>query len=282
MLRAACASLRRVVVVIDIVDPYRLRRSRTSVPRGISSALRPSFRPSGARHVAAASDASPIASSSSTDMRTMKTPRDVLSFWFSEAAYFGAEPELMSSVAFMSAKAKTQWYAGTSADASCMPFVPTIEAAAAGHLDHLPEWSAHVDGKVAKLILFDQLTRNCFRGTPRAFACDDKALALAREMASEPSVVDVHAPAVVHFLTSPLIHSEDLADQDLALAVNDKLMRVAPDIARFARGAIESHRDVVVRFGRFPHRNKSMGRESTPEETAWLASDEVPGWAKTQ
>lgn len=50
----------------------------------------------------------------------------------------------------------------------------------------------------------------------------------------------------------------------------------------FARPHIVSHRDVVVRFGRFPHRNANMGRESTPEEVAWLASDEVPGWAKSQ
>ena len=65
----------------------------------------------------------------------VKSPRDVLSFWFSEEAYFGDQRDLMSSVDFMKEKSKSQWYAGTKADASCMPFVATIEAAASGALD---------------------------------------------------------------------------------------------------------------------------------------------------
>ena len=92
-----------------------------------------------------------------------------------------------------------------------MPFVPTIEAAAEGLLDEVPEWAAVPDGQVAKMILFDQLTRNCFRGTPRAFAYDDKALALARSMAGDAALVDSLPPAVIHFLVSPLLHSETLA-----------------------------------------------------------------------
>lgn len=78
-----------------------------------------------------------------------------------------------------------------------MPFVATIEAAAGDALADAPGWDDDpVDARVAKLILFDQLTRNCFRGTPRAFAYDDKALALARRMAADDDLVNTLPPAV--------------------------------------------------------------------------------------
>lgn len=213
---------------------------------------------------------------------SVKTPREVLSFWFGEDAYFGDKPELMSDGEFMKTKARSLWYAGTSADAACMPFVATIEAAASGALDADPAWSARPDGDFARVILFDQLARNCFRGTPRAFAFDDAALDISRRLCADEDVVATAHPAMVHFLTSPLIHSETLADHDLCLAVNDALAARAPAVAGMGRPHVVAHRDVIARFGRYPHRNKNMGRENTPEETAWLASDEVPGWAKSQ
>ena len=73
-----------------------------------------------------------------------------------------------------------------------------------------------------------------------------------------------------------------MADNDLALDVNARLARRAKEIADGGRGAFLQHRDVIERFGRYPHRNAALGRESTEEEKAWLASDDVPGWAKSQ
>ena len=213
---------------------------------------------------------------------SVKTPREVLSFWFGEDAYFGDTPERMSDGEYMKTKSRSLWYAGTSADAACMPFVATIEAAASGALDDHPAWSARPDGDFARVILFDQLARNCFRGTPRAYAFDDAALDISRRLCADENIIATAHPAVVHFLASPLMHSETLADHDLGLAVNDALATRAPAIAAMGRPHVVAHRDVIARFGRYPHRNKNMGRENTPEETAWLASDEVPGWAKSQ
>ena len=114
-------------------------------------------------------------------------------------------------------------------------------------MDADPNWIADKQlSDVAKMILFDQLPRNCFRGTPRAFAYDHIALALARNLSRDDAVVDSLPPAVIHFLVSPLIHSEGLADQDLALQVNDRLMLRNKEIAELARPHIIDHRAVVV------------------------------------
>ena len=157
----------------------------------------------------------------------------MLSFWFGEDAYFGDAPERMSDGEYMKTKSRSLWYAGTSADAACMPFVATIEAAASGALDDHPAWSARPDGDFARVILFDQLARNCFRGTPRAFAFDDAALDISRRLCADENIIATAHPAVVHFLTSPLMHSETLADHDLGLAVNDALATRAPQSPRW-------------------------------------------------
>ena len=131
-------------------------------------------------------------------------------------------------------------------------------------------------------VLFDQLARNCFRGTDRAFAYDPLALDLSLRMCSDLHLLDTAPVGMLHFLSSPLMHSEDVDDHDVALEVCSKLERRAPELARSSRPHLVAHRDVIVRFGRYPHRNRAMGRENTPEEEAWLASDQVPGWAKSQ
>ena len=181
-------------------------------------------------------------------VRLRQDPREVLSFWFGEDAYFGDAPERMSDGEYMKTKSRSLWYAGTSADAACMPFVATIEAAASGALDDHPAWSARPDGDFARVILFDQLARNCFRGTPRAFAFDDAALDISRRLCADENIIATAHPAVVHFLTSPLMHSETLADHDLGLAVNDALATRAPAIAANGtparRGAQGRHRAI--------------------------------------
>ena len=214
---------------------------------------------------------------------SIKSPIDVLDFWFGDAYSDASKRHLLEDTAFMGKMSGTLWYAGTSADESCMRFVSTIEAAAAGTIETAdPAWTAEPDASIAKVILFDQLTRNCFRGTDRAFAYDGAALELSRRLAKDTKLVNELPASVLHFIGSPFLHSESLADHDLSLALNDVVMAKDEACANFARPHIISHRDVVARFGRFPHRNKAMGRTNTEEEAAWLASDEVPGWARSQ
>ena len=107
-----------------------------------------------------------------------------------------------------------------------------------------------------------------YRGQPASFASESKAIAITKAAISRQ--FDRQLPRNrVAFLYMPLMHSEDMADQDLSV----KLFEAAglAENARFAR----HHRGIVARFGRFPHRNAILGRESTAEELTWLASDEA-------
>ena len=133
------------------------------------------------------------------------------------------------------------------------------EAAAAGELQG---WSATPLGALALVLLLDQFPRNCFRGTPRMYATD----ALAREMATT-AIQAGHDQAVDAelrpFFYLPFEHSESLADQHRSV----ELMRhLGEPVLKYA----EEHRDIIQRFGRFPHRNPILGRATTPEEQRFL------------
>jgi uncharacterized protein (DUF924 family) len=116
---------------------------------------------------------------------------------------------------------------------------------------------------LATVIVLDQFPRNMFRGTPKAFATDPLAREVARGAVERKldEALDKDARA---FLYLPFEHSESLADQERAVALISRL-----GDAEYTRYAI-AHRDVIARFGRFPHRNVVLGRTSTPEETAFL------------
>lgn len=146
-----------------------------------------------------------------------------------------------------------------------------VEQALAGGLD---PWGEHPEGWLALTLLLDQLPRMIHRGTPLAFAGDPRALALAREGLVRGWERDL-APIRQVFAYLPLEHAEDLASQELAVEHFDRLYRQAPAgerelFAGFLDYA-ERHRRVIARFGRFPHRNAILGRESTAQETAFLA-----------
>lgn len=120
------------------------------------------------------------------------------------------------------------------------------------------------DVALATLITLDQFPRNMFRGTPRAFESDRMALELAH--AALKQGLDQQVPAERRlFFYLPFEHSEQLADQDISVAQFEKLGN-----ASYVKYA-EAHRDIIRRFGRFPHRNAILGRTSTPEEIAYLA-----------
>ena len=139
------------------------------------------------------------------------------------------------------------------------------------------------EGRLATVILLDQLARGAFRGSPQAFAGDEVALETARAAyaAGDDAKLTV---AERSFLLLPLMHSESLPDQEACLKKANALAADAPDVGQMAYGVnfAQSHMDVISRFGRFPHRNRAKGRQTTDEEAAWLASDACPVWAKSQ
>lgn len=117
------------------------------------------------------------------------------------------------------------------------------------------------EGALALLILLDQVPRNIFRGSAHQFATDPLARMFCRQGvdAGYPAAFE---PELRQFLLMPLMHSEALADQDALLP----LVADMPETLKFAH----VHRDIIVRFGRFPHRNTALGRETTAEEQAFL------------
>lgn len=144
-------------------------------------------------------------------------------------------------------------------------FGPAIEAAAAGTLDG---WLTSPRGRLAIVILLDQFTRNAFRDSAAMYAHDPQAVQVALgaiDGGHDRSLRRIER----YFLYMPLMHAEDLAHQDRAVALFGALAEEAPDLDKALRYA-HAHRDIVARFGRFPHRNAILGRPTTPEEAEFL------------
>lgn len=139
-------------------------------------------------------------------------------------------------------------------------FLAAHEAAARGELD---AWAAMPDGALALCILLDQFPRNAFRGTPRMYATDAKAREIAN-IAIDSGFDEAVDPQLRQFFVLPLMHSEALDDQERCVALSQQL---ETDSHRWA----VHHRDIIRRFGRFPHRNDVLGRESTPDELRFIA-----------
>jgi len=138
------------------------------------------------------------------------------------------------------------------------------EAAAAGAFDHLA--TAPLPA-LALTILLDQVPRNIFRGNARAYATDAKALATAEAAIAQGFDMAVHREARLFFY-SPFEHSEDLAVQERSVELVER--RRGCEGFEFSRYIIERHHEIIARFGRFPHRNPVLGRETTSEEAAFL------------
>lgn len=132
---------------------------------------------------------------------------------------------------------------------------------------------------LARIILLDQMTRMIYRGESRAFAGDGRALALCR--AGLQSGADKTLPPVCRqFFYLPLEHSEKTEDQHLCVSLFSSLRDAHPQHIKPLAAALEyavKHRDIILRFGRFPHRNKALGRDSTAEEAEYLKTAEKFG-----
>lgn len=138
-------------------------------------------------------------------------------------------------------------------------FLTAHEAAARGELD---AWATTAKGTLALLILLDQFPRNAFRGTARMFATDAQAVDVARAALANGYDQTIEQE-LRNFFYLPFMHSEDLTDQELAMSLTQPLGENAHKFAVI-------HRDIIARFGRFPHRNPVLGRETTAEEQGFL------------
>lgn len=132
-------------------------------------------------------------------------------------------------------------------------------AAARRELDH---WSETAEGSLALLLLLDQFPRNCFRGTGHMFATDPLARYFARKAiaAGHDRQIDEELRVFVYL---PFEHSEDIEDQRLSVELTRSLPK------EYMKYAVE-HLEIIERFGRFPHRNPALGRETTSAEQAFL------------
>jgi uncharacterized protein (DUF924 family) len=185
------------------------------------------------------------------------TPQDVLGFWFGAPG----SPEY--------GRAREMWFRKSDAtDAAIRArFGTDVEAALAGEL---AAWAAAPSSALALIVLLDQFTRNIFRDTPRGFAGDAMALALARDLVATGHDRSLH-PVERWFVYLPFEHAESLAAQTESVRLYTLLAEEgAPDALVWAR----KHYDVIARFGRFPHRNAILGRPSTLDELAFL---QLPG-----
>jgi uncharacterized protein (DUF924 family) len=171
--------------------------------------------------------------------------------------WFGPEPGEMRALWFTKSAQTDQEIAER--------FGLLIDEALAGGL---PDWQARAESALARILLLDQFTRNVFRDRERSFAGDAMALAAARALCD--SGLDLTLPPLRRaFGYMPFEHAEDLACQDEAVARFTRLAQEAPVLQGMLDYA-HKHREVIARFGRFPHRNAILGRASSPDEALFL------------
>ncbi|SHG38836.1 DUF924 family protein [Cognatishimia maritima] len=175
----------------------------------------------------------------------MAGPEEILSFWLDEV-----EPK--------------DWYVASDALDETIKerFLPDWEKAMKGGLG---QWMTYPSGCLAYIILMDQFSRNMFRGDGRSFASDRRALAVAKSAIKKGWDLKIDQPARMFFYM-PLMHSENLCDQDRCVRLIKDRLENAENNLLHAR----AHREVIRMFGRFPHRNADLDRRCTEAEKAFL------------
>ncbi|MES2073804.1 MAG: DUF924 family protein [Pseudomonadota bacterium] len=189
----------------------------------------------------------------------METVDSILEFWFGTAA---------DDAITAKRQAKLWWQKDPQADALILQrFEGYVQQAASGELD---AWTATPSGLLALILLTDQFPRNMYRDTPQAFAFDTLARGWCKQGIGAAADFSLR-PLQRVFFYLPLEHSESLPDQQQSVALFAKLAADSggPTLAGYVDYA-RRHHDVIARFGRFPHRNRILGRASTAEELAFL------------
>ena len=174
-----------------------------------------------------------------------KTPvdSDILNFWFVETTpefWFKKDDDFDAVIQDRFGKAVTE--------------------ALSGKFDH---WANDADGCLALILMLDQFTRNIFRHSARAFSGDDMALALSLRCV-ERKYIDADKPSHCQFMLMPMMHSEDIGIQEMSLPLFEKYT------SKLTYEYAMKHRDIIARFGRFPHRNAVLGRPNSSDEDQFL------------
>jgi uncharacterized protein (DUF924 family) len=194
----------------------------------------------------------------------MVMPEDILAFWF---------PPGLDADEDTHRRQFQFWFGGGANPEIARAFAGTHEAAARGALD---SWADNARGRLALIIVLDQFSRSLHGGSARAYAQDDKAIALALDGLARGFYRQLATAWEKTFFVLPLGHAEQLAHLDRCIALADALIPQAPPQVRrlyeFSASQARGHRDVLARFGRQPHRNAALGRASTAEEQAYLAA----------
>jgi uncharacterized protein (DUF924 family) len=202
---------------------------------------------------------------------TKITSGDVLEFWFPQ----GSDKDLETHVALV------QWQMRGGADKAIIErFSECTEAAARGELD---AWASTAHGRLALILVLDQFSRSVFRGSARAYAQDEKALRLAQGSLTNGHYQELGTPWERTFVNIAITHAEgaDLLKRiDETIVRADAIVEFSPDhLKRNYENSARHNREVrqvIAAFGRYPHRNATLGRTSTPEEEAYLAKGDLP------
>lgn len=210
-------------------------------------------------------------------MTKLTTPDEVLEYWFADS--------VNGTVDLINAR-MALWFFRSSAE------FEAIQTANAGLIDFIVAGSIGWDieenpmATLAAVIVLDQFSRSVYRGTAKAFAADELCAKIVKRALDKGWYLTHYSPIERMFLVLSLQHSEEMANQELGMQLvnlvgsggNEEIINYFANI----KGFQSEHYDVVKRFGRFPHRNELLSRDSTPEEVEWLSGPECPPWAKSQ
>ena len=189
--------------------------------------------------------------------------QSIITFWFGDISPEGQVPKEISARWFKKDADFDQTIA--------QKFGSYMDPASWGAFDR---WSLTPDGLTALIVLLDQFPRNLYRSQAKSFYFDQKALSFARQAVESKTFLEAVPTVMGYFQIMPFMHSESLQDQDQAIKAFEALLSNsqpgAKDMIASALKYSYAHRDIIAKFGRFPHRNDILGRTSTPEEVAFL------------